>query len=120
MKGKKTGGRRKGTPNHVTSAARTAFLAVFGKLEKDLEGWIRETASGVERPLEIGGVVVLGKDDKPLTYRHGADPGKAADLVLRMAEYHYPKLSRAEVTGKDGGAVSIEIVKVAAPAPTNE
>jgi hypothetical protein len=82
-KGRKTGGRTKGTPNHVTSAARQAFLATFGKLEGDLETWIRETA----------------KDD----------PGKASDLVIRMAEYHFPKLGRAEVVGPDGGPVEIVI-----------
>lgn len=82
-KGRKTGGRQKGTPNKVTSAAREAFLATFGRLEGDLEGWIRATAA--------------------------EDPGKAADLVLRMAEYHAPKLGRTEVVGEDGGPVEFVI-----------
>jgi hypothetical protein len=34
------------------------------------------------------------------------DPGKAADLTLKAIEYHIPKLSRAEVTGENGGPVS--------------
>lgn len=75
-KGFKSGGRKKGTPNKVTSTAREAFLAMFHRLSPNIEGWIAETAE--------------------------KDPGKAAELVLRMAEYHFPKLGRQELTGKDG------------------
>jgi hypothetical protein len=82
-KGRKTGGRKAGVPNKVTSAARQAFLATFGKLEGDLEGWIRRTSE--------------------------EDPAKAADLIIRMAEYHFPKLGRQEVTGADGGPVEFVI-----------
>jgi len=32
-----------------------------------------------------------------------ADPGKALDLVAKLAEYAAPKLNRTELTGKDGG-----------------
>jgi hypothetical protein len=109
-KGRKTGGRTRGTPNKVTSAAREAFLALFDDLTPDLEGWIRETATGVEQPLMLKGVPVMGADGKPLMVRTGADPGKAADLVIRMAEYHFPKLGRAEITGEDGGALVVNVV----------
>ncbi len=78
------GGRKKGTPNRVTSAARSAFLAIFGRLEGDLEGWIRAAAAD--------------------------DPAKAADLTLRMAEYHFPKLGRQELTGPEGGPVKAVFV----------
>jgi hypothetical protein len=100
--GERRGGRQKGAPNKVTSAARQAFLATFGKLEGDLETWIRATADGVEQPLVLktGPVMV---NDKPVMVRVGADPGKAADLLIRMAEYHFPKLGRTEVTGEGGG-----------------
>lgn len=81
-KGHKTGGRKKGVPNKLTTTARAAFLATFGKLEGDLEGWIRSGAQ--------------------------LDPLKAADLVVRMAEYHFPKLGRTEVTGLDGGPVVLD------------
>jgi hypothetical protein len=74
-------------PNKVTSAAREAFLATFGKLEGDLETWIR-----------------AGAEDDPL---------KAADLLIKMAEYHFPKLGRTEVTGQDGGPVEFVIRDVA-------
>lgn len=108
--GRKTGGRTKGTPNKVTSAAREAFLATFGKLEGDLEGWIRKTAEGEEQPLMIKGVPILREDGKPVMVRVGADPGKAADLLIRMAEYHFPKLGRTEVSGPDGGPVQHRVL----------
>lgn len=95
--GKKTGGRKKGVPNRLTSTARAAFLATFGKLEGDLETWIRQTAEGTQRVIMVKGDAVLDAKGKPITYQDGADPGKAADLVIRMAEYHFPKLGRTEV-----------------------
>lgn len=39
------------------------------------------------------------------------DPAKALDLITKLAEYAAPKLSRQEVTGKDGGAVQLEQVR---------
>lgn len=106
--GKKTGGRRKGVPNKVTTVARQAFLATFGKLEGDLEAWIRKTAEGTEVPLKIGGNVLLGPDGNPLTFIDGADPAKAADLVIRMAEYHFPKLGRTEVAGDQDKPIRVK------------
>ena len=110
-RGRKTGGRTKGVPNKVTSAARSAFLATFGKLEGELDGWVRETAKGVETPLMVKGVPALDAEGKPVMVRLGADPGKAADLLIRMAEYHFPKLGRHEVAGADGGPITVVIHK---------
>jgi hypothetical protein len=36
------------------------------------------------------------------------NPLKAADLLIRMAQYHFPKLGNTELTGKDGGPVVID------------
>lgn len=92
--GRKTGGRRKGVPNKVTGAAREAFLLTFGNLEGELESWIRMTASGDVRDGEVV---------------RAPDPAKAADLMIRMAEYHFPKLGRQELTGPEGGPVEFTI-----------
>lgn len=74
--GYKTGGRKKGTPNKSTQDVREA-IAVFAKGNVSrLQGWLDEIAE--------------------------EDPGKAADLFLKLLEYHVPKLSRAEMTGADG------------------
>lgn len=46
------------------------------------------------------------------------DPGGSTDTMLRALEYHIPKLSRAEVTGKDGKDLvpaTLNIVGVKAP-----
>lgn len=43
-----------------------------------------------------------GADLKP-------DPGKALDLMGRLAEYAYPKLARTEVTGPEGGPQELKI-----------
>ena len=72
--GRKTGGRKKGTPNKSTEAVREA-IAKFanGNIER-LEGWLEDIAAD--------------------------DPVKAADLFLKVLEYYIPKLSRSEITGE--------------------
>ena len=84
--GRKTGGRRKGTPNRVDSARRQAFVATFETLAPELEGWIRSGAT--ENPL------------------------KAAEILVRMAEYHVPKLAKSEIeaSGPGGGPLVVELV----------
>lgn len=111
--GKRQGaGRKPGVPNKITSVARSAFLMTFNNLEGELEGWIRKTAEGIEVPLiRKDGTQVLDGTGKPVMVRERADPARAAEIMARMAEYHFPKLGRHEVTGKDGGDVVIQIVK---------
>lgn len=99
--GERRGGRKKGVPNKLTSTAKQAFLATFGKLEKDVERWIKETGDGFE-------AVHFLADGTQIPYTE-KNPGKAADLMLRMAEFHFPKLGRTEVTGKDGAPVPVSI-----------
>ncbi len=50
-----------------------------------MERWLQRVAEGDE---------VLGL--KP-------DPHKALDIMLKMSEYHIPKLARTEISGVDGG-----------------
>lgn len=102
-RGRKTGGRTKGTPNRVTSAAREAFFATFNGLEGELEDWIRQTANGWDQEVQTK----LG----PVVVRTGKDPGKAADLLIRMAEYHFPKQARlVDAEGKDAPLI-VNIIK---------
>jgi len=102
--GKKTGGRKRGVPNRVTSVAREAFLATFDNLKPDLERWIRETADGFT-------AVHFLADGTAIPYLE-KNPGKAADLLIRMAEYHFPKLGRQEHVGEAGGAIQVVIQKM--------
>lgn len=109
--GRKTGGRKKGTPNKVTAAAKAKFLATFARLEGDLEGWIRSTAEGVEVPLILkDGSQAVGVDGKPVTLREGADPKGAAELLIKLAPYHFPMLGRQEVVGNEGGPLVVKVV----------
>jgi hypothetical protein len=81
-------GRPKGAPNKATALAREAIANfVDGNADK-LQGWLDDIA---------------------------ADKGSLAafQCFTDLLEYHVPKLSRAEVTGKDGGNLTIEIVKYA-------
>lgn len=70
---------RKGKPNKATADVRAA-IATFAQANVERMGaWLDQIE----------------------------DPAKAMDLYLRALEYHIPKLARAEVTGKDGGAVEV-------------
>ena len=42
-------------------------------------------------------------------------PERAADIYLRMIEYHIPKLVRSEMTGPNGGALAPPIIHVHFP-----
>jgi len=41
------------------------------------------------------------------------NPGKAADILIRMAEFHFPRIARSEITGQDGGPVEFVIRDIA-------
>ncbi len=77
--GERRGGRKKGTPNHVTTDVRATIALIARRNVEAFERWLTAVA--------------------------GNDPARAADLFLRMIEYHIPKLQRSEVTGADGAAL---------------
>jgi hypothetical protein len=68
----KTGGRKKGTPNKISADARAAIALLAERNVGKLEGWLVQVAK--------------------------EDPAKAADIFLRVIEYHIPKLARTDVT----------------------
>ena len=76
-KGRKTGGRVAGTPNKVTTEFRQTITALLEKNAANVDLWLQQVAEG-------------HGDVKP-------DPGKALDLMAKLAEYGAPKLSRSEV-----------------------
>lgn len=84
-KRQKTGGRVAGTPNKATKEFRETITKLLDDNADNVGLWLQQVAEG-----------------------HGevkADPGKALDLVAKLAEYAAPKLNRTEHTGKDGGPV---------------
>jgi hypothetical protein len=59
-----------------------------------LDRWLRETGDGFQ-------AIHFLSDGTQIPYLE-KNPGKAADLLIRMAEHFVPKLNRTELTGKDG------------------
>lgn len=84
-KGVKTGGRVAGTPNKVTQEFRQTVTALLEKNAANVDLWLQKVAEG-------------DGEVKP-------DPGKALDLLAKLAEFAAPKLNRTEHTGKDGGDI---------------
>lgn len=87
-KGVKTGGRQAGTPNKATVEFRQTVTALLEKNAANVDLWLQRVAEGD------------GENVKP-------DPGKALDLLARLAEYAAPKLNRIEHVGDGGGPVRI-------------
>lgn len=81
----KVGGRVAGTPNKSTKEFRDTVTALLSDNSSNVGVWLAMVADG-----------------------HGdskADPGRALDLLSKLAEYAAPKLNRTEHTGADGGPV---------------
>jgi hypothetical protein len=70
------GGRPKGSLNKATLDVRNALRLIAERHVGNLNGWVQRISK--------------------------KDPARAADLVLRMFEYFIPKVSRLEVSGRDG------------------
>lgn len=91
--GHKTGGRKKGTPNKVPSEIRAAFQLIYEGRVGDLDRWIQETGDGFK-------AVHILANGRKIPYLE-KNPGKAADILTRMAEHFVPKLQRIEKTIAD-------------------
>jgi len=87
--GKKTGGRTKGTPNRVTTEFRETVQLVLDANKDNVAKWLKLVAEGDK-----------ASDTK-------GDPGKALDLMAKLAEFAAPKLARTELTGANGGPVVV-------------
>jgi len=88
-------GRPAGTPNRTTIEFKDAVNRVLNHAAPKMVGWLDDVASG---NIEDGG-------------KRESDPGKALDLLAKLAEYVAPKLNRTEVSGPDGGPVQVTSVK---------
>jgi hypothetical protein len=85
----------------VTADAREAFRMVYERRLEDLDRWIRETGDGYE-------AIHFLADGTKIPYLE-KNPGKAADILTRMAEHFVPKLGRIEHTGPEGSALELVI-----------
>lgn len=112
-KGKKYGGRTKGTPNKVTGALKEAIAHVVDSTKGDCLGWLRAVAEGEkesEPVLDEEGKPVLENGEPKLewSWLRRPEPGTALKLWAELAEFLQPKLARIEHTGEDGNAIPVK------------
>lgn len=88
-KRQKTGGRIAGTPNKVTREFRETVQKLLDDNRENVGRWLTLVAEGD------------GTD------KGTPDPGKALDLLAKLAEFAAPKLARTEHVGDGGGPVRI-------------
>ena len=91
-KGVKTGGRRPGSLNKATVEFRQTVQKVLEENAANVGKWLTMVAEGVPATTPDG------KGVEP-------DPGKALDLMAKLAEYAAPKLARTEHVGDGGGEI---------------
>ena len=84
-------GRPKGAPNKATKAFRETVTMLLEENAENVSRWLQSVAEGDEE-----------KGIKP-------DPGKALDLMSKLAEYATPKLGRTELTGDAENPIRQEI-----------
>ena len=87
----KVGGRVAGTPNKATVEFRETVTKLLSDNAANVGLWLTQVAEG-------------HGENKP-------DPGKALDLMAKLAEYAAPKLNRTEHTGAGGGPV-VTVTKI--------
>lgn len=87
QKGQRLGGRARGTPNKATVEFRQTVQKLLDDNRANVAKWLTAVA----------------KDD----------PAKALDLLAKLAEFAAPKLARNEVTGPDGGALTVQVIRFA-------
>ena len=85
--GKGNPGKPKGAVNKTTREFRETVTKLLSDNADNVALWLEQVAMGVA-------------DQKP-------DPGKALELMAKLAEYAAPKLGRVEVDANINGSVSI-------------
>jgi phage-related minor tail protein len=78
---------KKPGPNKKTTEFRATVQALLESNAENVAIWLQRVADGVD-------------EVKP-------DPGRALDLLAKLAEYASPKLARTEHTGEGGGPVIV-------------
>lgn len=99
--GERRGGRKIGDPNKITSDVRKALALVYQGKVDTLAKWIDETAEGFD-------AVHFLADGTEIRYKQ-KNPAKAAELMVRIAEYFVPKLANTQLTGADGEKLAVNI-----------
>ena len=110
--GRKTGGRKKGTPNKASADTREAFRKLIEGEHENLKAALDEVRFGIEIEKTIQ---TIGPDGKPtaatMVGRLNADPKGYLDLISKLSRFVLPELGKVEHTGEGGGPVQIVIQK---------
>jgi hypothetical protein len=93
----KIGGRAKGTPNKATRDFRNTVTALLEGNAQNVSQWLSEVALG-KQAIDKEGNPRFDAQGEPVMVLK-PDPGKALDLMAKLAEFAAPKLARVEHTG---------------------
>lgn len=98
-------GRPKGQPNKVTTEFRETVQRLLDDNRDNVRKWVEQIAEGAPAVYDKAGKLVFPA--RP------PDPVGAARALGHFAEFAAPKLTRSEVTGAAGGALTVVVHKVA-------
>jgi hypothetical protein len=101
-------GRLPGVPNKATADARAAIAKFVDGNAHRLQKWLDEVAEG-KPALDADGNQIYNDDGMPV-WIVPPNPEKAHNMFQSVIEYHVPKLARSEMTGANGGPISIAAV----------
>ena len=101
-------GRQKGQANRVTKEFKAIVQDLIDENQDNVKVWLERVANGVP------GEYQTNEDGLRETIRYPvvADPGKAVDLISKLAEYVAPKLTRTEMTGPGGAPLAPPVLRV--------
>jgi hypothetical protein len=103
-----SGGRPAGTPNKATRAAREAIAAFVDDNAPRMQEWLNKVAEGIPRN-DAEGNQRYDEHGEPM-WLVAPNPEKAFNMLKDVVEYHVPKLARSEMTGADGGPISVAAI----------
>ena len=103
-----SGGRPPGVPNKATRDARLAIAAFVDNNADRMQEWLDKVAQGVPR-VDGDGNQRYDEDGEPL-WLVPPNPEKAFAMLRDVVEYHVPKLARSEMTGANGGPISVAAI----------
>lgn len=103
-----SGGRPAGVPNKATRDARLAIAAFVDENADRMQEWLDKVANGVPR-LDGDGNQRHDDDGEPM-WLVPPNPEKAFAMLRDVVEYHVPKLARSEMTGVNGGPISVAAI----------